>query len=82
MEIRTSKTGKHGHAKATFTIIGLFSNKKTQESFPTHANVYSGDFAQAAYTLIDLEKNGMYMYHIYCILIAMHVSLIYIYNEI
>ena len=35
----TSKTGKHGHAKARIVAIGLLDNKKREIVMPAHDNV-------------------------------------------
>lgn len=39
VDIQISKSGKHGHAKARFTAIGLVDNKKRIEVMPGHDNV-------------------------------------------
>ena len=41
MDISTSKTGKHGHAKANITAIDIFTGKKLTEVKPTSANLYA-----------------------------------------
>jgi translation initiation factor 5A len=33
--VAVSKTGKHGHAKANFTAIGIFTNKKYEDFMAT-----------------------------------------------
>ena len=39
VDIQISKSGKHGHAKARFTAIGLVDGKKRIEVMPAHDNV-------------------------------------------
>ncbi|KAH0576369.1 Eukaryotic translation initiation factor 5A [Spironucleus salmonicida] len=38
-EYSSSKTGKHGHAKASITAIDIFTGKKYEDSCPTSHNV-------------------------------------------
>ena len=35
IEVTTSKTGKHGHAKCHFTALDIFTNKKMEELVPS-----------------------------------------------
>lgn len=39
VSVETSKTGKHGHAKARITAIGIFDEKKREIVLPAHDNV-------------------------------------------
>lgn len=39
VDIQTSKTGKHGHAKMRITGIGLIDEKKRMAVMPAHDNV-------------------------------------------
>ena len=39
VSVETSKTGKHGHAKARITAIGLIDEKKREIVLPAHDNV-------------------------------------------
>lgn len=39
VSVETSKTGKHGHAKARITAIGLLDEKKREIVLPAHDNV-------------------------------------------
>merc|ERR1711874_619633 len=39
VEVSTSKTGKHGHAKAHIVALDIFTNKKYQDLCPTSHNV-------------------------------------------
>jgi translation initiation factor 5A len=39
VSVETSKTGKHGHAKARITAIGVFDEKKREIVLPAHDNV-------------------------------------------
>merc|ERR1712228_810013 len=39
VEVSTSKTGKHGHAKAHIVALDIFTNKKYEDLCPTSHNV-------------------------------------------
>lgn len=39
VEVTTSKTGKHGHAKAHITCVDIFTNKKYEINEPTSHNL-------------------------------------------
>lgn len=39
VNVETSKSGKHGHAKARITAIGLIDEKKREIVLPAHDNV-------------------------------------------
>lgn len=40
VNVSTSKTGKHGHAKANFTAIDIFNGKKVEDVVPTTHTTY------------------------------------------
>jgi len=58
MEITTSKTGKHGHAKANITGIDIFTGKKYEDSAPTSHNIDVPNVVRKEYTLIDIASDG------------------------
>jgi hypothetical protein len=39
VDVSTSKTGKHGHAKCNFTAIDIFTGKKLEDMCPSTHNV-------------------------------------------
>merc|ERR1712083_783851 len=56
-EVTTSKTGKHGHAKAAITGTDIFTGKKYEDSVPTSHNVDCPNVTKTEYTLISCEDN-------------------------
>jgi translation initiation factor 5A len=58
IEISTSKTGKHGHAKANITGVDIFSGKKYQESSPTSHNLMQPVITKQDYQLIELDDDN------------------------
>jgi translation initiation factor 5A len=58
IEITTSKTGKHGHAKANITALDVFTGKKYEEVAPTSHNLDQPVVKTTNYMLIDLADDG------------------------
>eukprot|EP01015_Nassula_variabilis_P035324 TRINITY_DN8861_c0_g1_i1.p1 TRINITY_DN8861_c0_g1~~TRINITY_DN8861_c0_g1_i1.p1 ORF type:complete len:183 (-),score=76.23 TRINITY_DN8861_c0_g1_i1:131-679(-) len=58
MEINVSKTGKHGHAKATIVGVDIFTGKKYEDGGPTSHNVDAPNVKKIEYTLIDIDEDG------------------------
>merc|ERR1712146_377517 len=56
-EVTTSKTGKHGHAKASITGIDIFTNKKYEDSVPTSHNIDCVNVTKTEYTLISIDDD-------------------------
>merc|ERR1712203_317646 len=54
-EVTTSKTGKHGHAKASITGIDIFTGKKYEDSVPTSHNIDCPNVTKTEYTLISVD---------------------------
>merc|ERR1712170_221535 len=57
-EVTTSKTGKHGHAKAAIVGIDIFTGKKHEASVPTSHNVDCPNVTKVEYTLISCDDDG------------------------
>ena len=55
IEYTTSKTGKHGHAKAHIVGIDIFTDKKLEEICPTSHNMTAPNVTRAEYALIDVD---------------------------
>ena len=58
LEITTSKTGKHGHAKANITAFDIFDEKKAEDSLPTSHNVMCVVVNKNEYDLTNLNADG------------------------
>merc|ERR1712025_17904 len=57
VEVTTSKTGKHGHAKASITAVDIFTGKKYEDSVPTSHNVDCPNVTKTEYTLISIDDD-------------------------
>lgn len=57
VEIKTSKTGKHGHAKAVITGIDIFTGKKIVECYSTSHNIDVPVVTKITYQLCNVEGN-------------------------
>ena len=58
VEISTSKTGKHGHAKASITGIDIFTKKKYEDSCPTSHSIEAPFVVRKDYQLADIGHDG------------------------
>jgi len=58
VDVSTSKTGKHGHAKAHFVATEIFTNKKMEELCPASHNAEVPFVSKAQYLLIDIADDG------------------------
>ncbi|KAA0156599.1 hypothetical protein FNF27_01260 [Cafeteria roenbergensis] len=54
IEVTTSKTGKHGHAKANITGIDIFEGSKHMDISPTSHNMEAPVVTTTNYTIIDV----------------------------
>mmetsp|Transcript_9192 Transcript_9192/g.14526 ORF Transcript_9192/g.14526 Transcript_9192/m.14526 type:complete len:152 (-) Transcript_9192:1364-1819(-) len=57
IELSTSKTGKHGHAKANIIGVDIFTGKKYQDISPTSHNLLQPIIQKTDYTLIQIEDD-------------------------
>merc|ERR1712087_667552 len=55
-EISTSKTGKHGHAKAHIVALDIFTSKKYEDLCPTSHNVEVPFVTRTEYQLLSLDQ--------------------------
>jgi len=64
VDYSTSKTGKHGHAKANIVGIDIFTGKKLEEMCPTSHNLDVPNVLRNEFQLVDISEDG------YCSLMA------------
>ena len=58
VDVSTSKTGKHGHAKAHFVGVDIFTGKKIEDMCPTSHNMEVPNISRIEYTLLDITNDG------------------------
>merc|ERR1712157_145639 len=58
LEMTTSKTGKHGHAKCHFTAVDIFTGKKCEMLESSTHNCDVPNVNRAEYTLLDISDDG------------------------
>uniref|UniRef100_A0A0E0BT57 Translation initiation factor 5A C-terminal domain-containing protein n=1 Tax=Oryza glumipatula TaxID=40148 RepID=A0A0E0BT57_9ORYZ len=58
VEVSTSKTGKHGHAKCHFVAIDIFTAKKLEDIVPSSHNCDVPHVNRTEYQLIDISEDG------------------------
>jgi len=58
IEVTTSKTGKHGHAKANITGIDIFTGQKKQDISPTSHNMIAPFVTVSSLVLLDITEDG------------------------
>merc|ERR1711933_660335 len=55
-EVSTSKTGKHGHAKAHIVALDIFTSKKYEDLCPTSHNVEVPFVKRTEYQLLNVDE--------------------------
>jgi translation initiation factor 5A len=58
VDYSTSKTGKHGHAKAHIIGIDIFTGKKHEDLCPTSHNMSVPNVNKDEYTVMDVADDG------------------------
>ncbi|EFN57823.1 hypothetical protein CHLNCDRAFT_56087 [Chlorella variabilis] len=58
VDVATSKTGKHGHAKCAFVAVDIFTGKKMEDLSPSSHNVDVPHVSRTDYTLLDIGDDG------------------------
>merc|ERR1712010_182583 len=56
VDVSTSKTGKHGHAKCHFVAIDIFTAKKLEELCPSSHNATVPFVSRVDYQVMDIES--------------------------
>merc|ERR1712203_1011566 len=58
VDMSTSKTGKHGHAKVNMTGIDIFDGKKYEDMSPSTHNMEVPNVKRVEYSIIDVTEEG------------------------
>ena len=59
VDISTSKTGKHGHAKANITGIDIFTGKKYEDCHPTSHNADVPRVVRRDFQLLNVDGSSV-----------------------
>ena len=57
LDVSTSKTGKHGHAKCNFTAVDIFNNKKYEDIIPSTHTASVPNVSRKEFSLLDIADD-------------------------
>merc|ERR1719326_2114838 len=58
VEVSTSKTGKHGHAKAHIVAVDIFTGKKMEDLCPCSHNLEVPFVKRTEYQVLDVDADS------------------------
>jgi translation initiation factor 5A len=58
VDMSTSKTGKHGHAKVHMVALDIFDGKKYEDICPSTHNMECPNVSRKEYQLLDVDDEG------------------------
>eukprot|EP00929_Paragymnodinium_shiwhaense_P112438 TRINITY_DN8069_c0_g1_i1.p1 TRINITY_DN8069_c0_g1~~TRINITY_DN8069_c0_g1_i1.p1 ORF type:complete len:172 (+),score=55.74 TRINITY_DN8069_c0_g1_i1:36-518(+) len=58
IDYSTSKTGKHGHAKAKIVALDIFTQRKYEDICPTSHNMIAPNVKREEWSIIDINDEG------------------------
>lgn len=58
VNVSTSKTGKHGHAKCNFTATDIFTGKKYEDMIPSSHGTTVPIVNKSEWEIIDIDEDG------------------------
>jgi translation initiation factor 5A len=59
MDVKTSKTGKHGHMKVNITGVDVLTAKKYNDVLPGHANMTEFKLDKQEFQLVDISADAL-----------------------